>query len=74
VTPTVLNRFFNRYALTPSERRLVKLLLDGITPIEISHLLNHSHRTIKTQLSRIYKKTSQKGALKLVTSIYKDTR
>ncbi len=55
--------------LTPQERKIVRLLCQGVSPDEISKRLVISPTTIRKHLSHIYKKLSVSGIQELLVKI-----
>lgn len=52
--------------LTPPELAIGRLLAEGLTPREIAKQLCKSHRTVKEQLKRLYRKAGIVDGIKHV--------
>lgn len=52
--------------LTPTEKRILKLIADNKTSREIADLFNISHRTVETHRTNISKKLNLQGSLALI--------
>jgi DNA-binding NarL/FixJ family response regulator len=55
--------------LTRRERQIVELLLEGCSNKDIASRLSVSDRTIKNQLSALYRKTNVRSRLELVAFV-----
>ena len=64
-----LDDFITRYALSPREDKIVRLLYLGLRNKEIADKLGIASSTVSNLLSRIYKKTGTSGKIELVQKI-----
>ncbi|WP_037605771.1 AAA family ATPase [Streptacidiphilus rugosus] len=55
--------------LTPSERRVTELVLQGLSNLEVAERLCLSKRTVDTHLGRIYRKLAIKGRPELAAAV-----
>ncbi len=55
--------------LTPSERRVTELVLQGLSNLETAERLCLSKRTVDTHLGRIYRKLAIKGRPELAAAV-----
>ncbi|MCG8454083.1 MAG: helix-turn-helix transcriptional regulator [Spirochaetales bacterium] len=62
----ILNRWESAYSLSPREREVCKLLLDGKSYKQIENALFISQATVKTHTNRIYQKTGAKNQVELI--------
>lgn len=68
-----IKSWYDKYSLTPREREVTNLLLDGNSTSEIVETLSISHNTLKTHLKNIYRKTNTGGQTELILLIWKET-
>lgn len=64
----------NDNLLTPAEKRVFTLVLEGLSNQEIAEKLNVSVNTVKTHVARILKKNSVKNRRELILKILKSIR
>jgi len=60
--------------LTPAEKRVFTLVLEGLSNQEIAEKLNVSVNTVKTHVARILKKNSVKNRRELILKSLKSIR
>jgi DNA-binding CsgD family transcriptional regulator len=63
--PAKLRDFYTRYAITGREEEIIDLLMEGKTNEEIGDELFISTKTVKNNISTIYKKTGVKNRVQL---------
>lgn len=74
-TPSIMNRieiadhFCKKFAITPREKEVIELLLNGLSIKEISDKLNRSLKTIDTHIYNIYQKTGVHSKIELLNII-----
>ena len=56
-----INKQFDFWALTPTEKEIGLLLLKGLSFSEISKVRNTTERTVRQQATNVYKKAKLKG-------------
>jgi DNA-binding CsgD family transcriptional regulator len=56
-------------ALTDTEERLVRLVVDGLTNRQIAAAMHYSEKTVEVYLSRVYAKTGCGSRVKLVQAV-----
>lgn len=56
--------------LTPAERALVRLVREGCSNKEIAHRLDKSVRTVKTQLTSVYRKFGVRSRSRLLAALH----
>lgn len=68
IQPAMVNSLFRPRAcsLTPSERRILSLLTEGMTPEEVARQLHVSQNTMKTHLRGVYRKLRVKDRTQAV--------
>ncbi len=59
------NAFIEKYEITPREREVIEIMLDGKTDKEIAIALNIAVNTVQAHLKRIYRKTGASGRFAL---------
>ncbi len=57
--------FIEKYEITPREREVIEIMLDGKTDKEIAIALNIAVNTVQAHLKRIYRKTGASGRFAL---------
>jgi DNA-binding NarL/FixJ family response regulator len=63
------DRFCLEYGLTPSERRIMGLVLDGMVNKDIAHEVFVSHDTVKKHVYHIFRKAGVKNRFELARFI-----
>ncbi len=71
--PSTIETFLQAASLTPQERRIVELLMQGHNNQEILRELYVSINTLKTHLKNIYRKTHTKNRRELIECISRAT-
>ena len=64
----------NDNLLTPAEKRVFTLVLEGLSNQEIAEKLNVSVNTVKTHVARILKKNGVKNRRELILKTLKSIR
>ncbi|CAM5440124.1 AAA family ATPase [Kitasatospora aureofaciens] len=67
--PAIGTRDAGPVRLTPSERRVTELVLQGLSNLEVAERLCLSKRTVDTHLGRIYRKLAIKGRPELGAAV-----
>ncbi|MEV7180404.1 AAA family ATPase [Kitasatospora sp. NPDC093679] len=67
--PAIGTRDAGPVRLTPSERRVTELVLQGLSNLEVAERLCLSKRTVDTHLGRIYRKLAIKGRPELAAAV-----
>ncbi|MER7771884.1 AAA family ATPase [Kitasatospora sp. NPDC096140] len=67
--PAIGTRDAGPVRLTPSERRVTELVLQGLSNLEVAERLCLSKRTVDTHLGRIYRKLAIKGRPELASAV-----
>ncbi|MFI6446416.1 ATP-binding protein [Kitasatospora sp. NPDC050543] len=67
--PVIGTRDAGPVRLTPSERRVTELVLQGLSNLEVAERLCLSKRTVDTHLGRIYRKLAIKGRPELAAAV-----
>ncbi|MEU6775238.1 AAA family ATPase [Streptomyces sp. NPDC046759] len=67
--PVIGTRDAGPVRLTPSERRVTELVLQGLSNLEVAERLCLSKRTVDTHLGRIYRKLAIKGRAELGAAV-----
>ena len=73
VTPSPVEAFGRRYALTLAELRVLGLLNSGLRPSEIAGVLAIDLTTVRAHLKRVYAKTGTSGQRAVIRSIEQST-
>ncbi|MGF1431192.1 helix-turn-helix transcriptional regulator, partial [Kitasatospora sp. LaBMicrA B282] len=68
-SPAIGTRDAGPVRLTPSERRVTELVLQGLSNLEVAERLCLSKRTVDTHLGRIYRKLAIKGRPELAAAV-----
>lgn len=63
----------DEYSISPREREVISLLLEGKNTRTITDLLAISYNTLKTHLRNIYNKTGTGSQTELILFIWKNT-
>ena len=67
--PAIGSRDAGPVRLTPGERRVTELVLQGLSNLEVAERLCLSKRTVDTHLGRIYRKLAIKGRPELASAV-----
>jgi|GEM_PF-4871632 len=66
---TVSDSFVTKYAITPREREVIQLLLQGLSIKEVAAALDRSFKTINNHIYNIYQKTGAGNKIELLNRI-----
>lgn len=67
-----IDREFEQWSLSDAERDVALFLLKGIGPKQIAEIRNSSEKTVRHQISSIYKKSGLKGREELTAHFLED--
>jgi DNA-binding CsgD family transcriptional regulator len=67
-----IDRQFDEWALSPTERHVALLVIKGFSNAEIAHLRGTTESTIKSQLTAIFRKSGLGSRQQLATSVIED--
>ena len=72
-SPIEFEELCNKFSISPREKEVISLLLEGKDTGTITGLLNISYNTLKTHLKNIYRKTDTSSQTELILFIFKNT-
>ena len=69
---SIIDREFEKWSLTPAEREVAMFTLKGLSASEMAEIRGSSEKTIRHQITSIYKKANLKGRQELQAYFLED--